>query len=128
MNNYDKEMQELFLRFMVTQPSLIKEFNEHLKTYTFDKPYGMAAKYITSSYNSFNKVPTEKQIESATGVKGIAPVQDIDARHVEWFRDEFETFLKHKSLDKLKLHTDLGRYITYCKHLRKINKKIDRSD
>ena len=60
------------------------------------------------SANKYNSIPTLEQLEAVNGIDlGNPFVEDVPAR-VNWFMDEFETFCRHKALEKAILDsTDL---------------------
>ena len=105
--NYNEEMQELFLRFMVSDGDIIARVNNIVQPYMFDRQFRNVVSFIKDHVNDYNSMPTTEQIEASTQVK-LEPVEDFNDRHVEWFMDEFETFCRHKALEKAILDsTDL---------------------
>ena len=105
--NYNEEMQELFLRFMVSDGDIIARVNNIVQPYMFDRQFRNVVSFIKDHVNDYNSMPTTEQIEASTQVK-LEPVEEFNDRHVEWFMDEFETFCRHKALEKAILDsTDL---------------------
>ena len=107
MMNYNEEMQELFLRFMVSDNDIIARVNSIVQPYMFDRQFRNAISFIKDHVQEYNSMPTIEQIEASANIK-LEKVEDFNARHVEWFMDEFETFCRHKALEKAILDsTDL---------------------
>jgi len=97
--NYNEEMQELFLRFMVSDNDIIARVNSIVQPYMFDRQFRNAITFIKEHVQEYNSMPTIEQIEASADIK-LEKVEDFNARHVEWFMDEFETFCRHKALEK----------------------------
>ena len=107
MMNYNEEMQELFLRFMVSDNDIIARVNSIVQPYMFDRQFRNAISFIKDHVQEYNSMPTIEQIEASADIK-LEKVEEFNARHVEWFMDEFETFCRHKALEKAILDsTDL---------------------
>jgi len=105
--NYNEEMQELFLRFMVSDNDIIARVNSIVQPYMFDRQFRNAVTFIKEHVQEYNSMPTIEQIEASANIK-LEKVEDFNSRHVEWFMDEFETFCRHKALEKAILDsTDL---------------------
>jgi len=105
--NYNEEMQELFLRFMVSDNDIIARVNSIVQPYMFDRQFRNAITFIKEHVQEYNSMPTIEQIEASADIK-LEKVEEFNARHVEWFMDEFETFCRHKALEKAILDsTDL---------------------
>ncbi len=107
MMNYNEDMQELFLRFMVSDNDIIARVNSIVQPYMFDRQFRNAVSFIKEHVQEYNSMPTIEQIEASADIK-LEKVEEFNARHVEWFMDEFETFCRHKALEKAILDsTDL---------------------
>ena len=105
--NYNEETQELFLRFMVSDNDIIARVNSIVQPYMFDRQFRNAVTFIKEHVQEYNSMPTIEQIEASANIK-LEKVEDFNSRHVEWFMDEFETFCRHKALEKAILDsTDL---------------------
>jgi len=105
--NYNEEVQELFLRFMVSDNDIIARVNSIVQPYMFDRQFRNAVTFIKEHVQEYNSMPTIEQIEASANIK-LEKVEDFNSRHVEWFMDEFETFCRHKALEKAILDsTDL---------------------
>ena len=107
MMNYNEDMQELFLRFMVSDNDIIARVNSIVQPYMFDRQFRNAVSFIKEHVQEYNSMPTIEQIEASAEIK-LEKVEEFNSRHVEWFMDEFETFCRHKALEKAILDsTDL---------------------
>jgi replicative DNA helicase len=65
----------------------------------FNIKYRSAVKLFQSHSTDFNSIPTPEQVSAASGVS-IEPIENITSDHHDWFLREFETFCRHKALEK----------------------------
>ena len=73
----------------------------------FNRKYREAVEFLKDHANKYNSIPTLEQLEAVNGID-LAPVEDVHESHMNWFMDEFETFCRHKALEKAILDsTDL---------------------
>jgi len=106
-NNYTTEIQELFLRFIVSDPELFVRVNTIVEPYMFDKKFQKAITFLQEHTTEYNAIPTIDQIEATTGLL-LERVDGISDNHTDWFLDSIERFCRHKALEKAILDsTDL---------------------
>jgi KaiC/GvpD/RAD55 family RecA-like ATPase len=92
---------------MVSDNDIIARVNSIVQPYMFDRQFRNAVSFIKEHVQEYNSMPTIEQIEASADIK-LEKVEEFNARHVEWFMDEFETFCRHKALEKAILDsTDL---------------------
>ena len=107
IKDYGEDIQELFLRFLVTDPDVFVRVNNIVEPYMFNRKYREAVEFLKDHANKYNSIPTLEQLEAVNGIE-LAPVEDVHESHMNWFMDEFETFCRHKALEKAILDsTDL---------------------
>ena len=106
-NNYTPELQELFLRFIVSDPELFVRVNTIVAPYMFDKKFQKTVTFLQEHTTEYNSIPTIDQIEATTGLF-LERVEGIGDNHTDWFLDSIERFCRHKALEKAILDsTDL---------------------
>lgn len=106
-NNYTTEIQELFLRFIVSDPELFVRVNTIVEPYMFDKKFQKTITFLQEHTTEYNAIPTIDQIEATTGLL-LERVDGISDNHTDWFLDSIERFCRHKALEKAILDsTDL---------------------
>lgn len=106
-NNYTPEIQELFLRFIVSDPELFVRVNTIVAPYMFDKKFQKTVTFLQEHTTEYNAIPTIDQIEATTGLF-LERVEGIGDNHTDWFLDSIERFCRHKALEKAILDsTDL---------------------
>ena len=96
---YTEEVQELFLRFLVSDPELFVRVNNIVQPYMFNKKFQDAVKFLKDHTTEYNSIPTIDQISATTNVD-LERVENITDNHIEWFLDSLETFCRHKALEK----------------------------
>ena len=107
IKEYGEDIQELFLRFLVTDPDVFVRVNNIVEPYMFNRKYREAVEFLKGHANKYNSIPTLEQLEAVNGLE-LKPVEDVHDSHMSWFMDEFETFCRHKALEKAILDsTDL---------------------
>ena len=107
IKDYGEDIQELFLRFLVTDPDVFVRVNNIVEPYMFNRKYREAVEFLKDHANKYSSIPTLEQLEAVNGIE-LKPVEDVHDSHMSWFMDEFETFCRHKALEKAILDsTDL---------------------
>lgn len=99
IQEYSKEIQELFLRMMVSDASLFTRVGNILKSDNFDKTLRPTVKFITDFSEKYTAIPDVNQIKATTGltIEVIPSLRDSD---VDWFMDSFEKFTKRQELER----------------------------
>ncbi len=112
VKNYSTDMQKLFVQFMLTEPQLFTRIMGIVDDRHFDREIRDVVKFLISYSNEYQTMPTVEQIKAETG-QIVELLKDIE-QHSEWFIDEFETFCRHKAIERAIVNSaDLleeGRY------------------
>jgi len=112
VKNYSTDMQKLFVQFMLTEPQLFTRIMGIVDDRHFDREIRDVVKFLISYSNEYQTMPTVEQIKAETG-QVVELLKDIE-QHSEWFIDEFETFCRHKAIERAIVNSaDLleeGRY------------------
>jgi len=96
---YTEEIQELFLRFIVSDPELFVRVNNIVEPYMFNKKFQSTVKFLKDHTTEYNSIPTIDQISATTSID-LERVDNINDNHIDWFLDSLETFCRHKALEK----------------------------
>ena len=99
LTNYNEETQELFLKFLISDPDLFARCQNIVKPEYFNIKYRSAVKLFQSHATDFNAIPTPEQVSAASGIT-LEPIPNVTSDHHEWFLKEFEIFCRHKALEK----------------------------
>ena len=112
VKNYSTDLQKLFIQFMVTNPELYTRIRGIIKPEYFDRSVRPVVKQLIDYSEDYSTLPDTAIIKAETG-QDIEKLDNI-TQHEEWFVDEFETFCRHKAIEKAIIDsTDLletGKY------------------
>lgn len=114
ITDYTKEIEDLFINFMVSKPDLFVRCKGILKSGYFDDKQNRDTIAFVENYSTdFTDIPALEQIKAVTG-KEIYLMPLEAEKHDQWFLREFERFCRHKALrDAILASPDLldkGRY------------------
>lgn len=114
INDYSKDVEDLFIDFMMSNPDLFVRCKGILRSDYFDDSQNRQAVAFIENYSTdFSSLPSVEQVRAVTN-KNINLMQTESIKHEEWFLREFERFCRHKALrDAILASPDLldqGRY------------------
>lgn len=114
ITDYSKDIEDLFINFMMSKPDLFVRCKGILKSQYFDDKQNRDTVAFIEGYSTdFSSIPALEQIKAVTG-KDIYMMELEAAKHDNWFLREFEKFCRHKALrDAILASPDLlddGRY------------------
>ena len=114
INDYSKEIEDIFISFMMSNKDLFVRCKGIIKSSYFDDRQNRDTVALIESYSTdFSKIPSLEQIKAITN-KDVM-IMEVDASvHEGWFLREFEKFCQHKALRDAILASpkrlDEGRY------------------
>jgi archaellum biogenesis ATPase FlaH len=96
---YNFDMQELFLRMMLTDAQLFTRVSNIMNSENFEKRLRPAAKFMVEFSEKYNAIPDAGQIQAATGInlEVVTGLRDSDC---DFFLDEFEKFTRRQELER----------------------------
>ena len=97
--DYNEELQKLYLEFLQADRELFVRCNAILNPEYFDRSLRNAVRFMQEHVEKYGDMPTLEQMK----VKGNVELQDLrdnTQAHQDWFLDEFEKFCRHKGLEK----------------------------
>lgn len=99
MNEFGREIQEVFLRMMLTDYTLYTRVSNIMNSENFDKALRPAVKFFVEFTEKYNSIPDPMQIKATTGItlESIQGLRDSDS---SWFLDTFEQFTKRQELER----------------------------
>lgn len=114
IDDYSKEIEDLFISFMMSKPDLFVRCKGILKSQYFDDKQNRDTVAFIEGYSvDFADIPSVHQIKAVTN-KDIFIMEVDAAKHDNWFLREFEKFCRHKALRDAILASpellDEGRY------------------
>ena len=98
ITEYTPQIQEMFLKFLVSDPDLFARCQNIVQARHFDRQFRTAVDLMMSHTKDHNTMPTLEQINSVGALK-LDIIPNVTPDHQNWFLDEFETFCRHKALE-----------------------------
>ena len=99
IKTYNEETQELFLRSLLSDPDLFARCQNIVEPEYFNLKYRSAVELFKSHSEKHNAIPTPEQVSAVAGTT-LEPIPNVTVDHHDWFLSEFETFCRHKALEK----------------------------
>jgi archaellum biogenesis ATPase FlaH len=113
INDYNIDVQKLFLDMMVTNAELYTRVMNIMNPANFDRRLRPVAEFIVEHTKKYNVMPEPVQIKATTDVS-IDRLEELDDGHYDWFLEEFESFTKRQELERAILksadHLEKGEY------------------
>ncbi len=114
INDYSKDIEDLFISFMMSNKDLFVRCKGIIKSSYFDDRQNRDTVAFIEGYSTdFSKIPSLEQIKAITK-KDILIMETDAVVHDGWFLREFEKFCQHKALRDAILASperlDEGRY------------------
>ena len=113
IEDYNIDVQTLFLRMMVTNAELYTRVMNIMNSENFDRRLRPVAEFIIDHTAKYNVMPEPIQIKATTGIS-IDNIEELDQGHYDWFLEEFEQFTKRQELERAILksadHLEKGEY------------------
>lgn len=97
--DYGHDIQKLYLEMMLADAETFVRCQSIFDHTLFDRKLQPAAEFINKHVTEFNTLPTFEIVKAATKVELESP-GTLNEQHLEWLMSEFETFTRHKSLER----------------------------
>jgi len=97
--DYGFDIQKIYLEMMMTDAESFVRCQTVFDDSVFDRRLQPAAKFLNDYVTEHNAMPTFDMLTAATGVELKDPGQ-LEPNHYDWLLQEFETFSRHKALEK----------------------------
>lgn len=97
--DYNDEVQNLFLQFLISEPDLFARSMAILNAEHWNRKFRPTVEFLKSHSENHNTLPMLEQIQAVGGTQ-LTPIENVTPEHQDWFLNEFETFCKHKALEK----------------------------
>jgi archaellum biogenesis ATPase FlaH len=95
---YNTELQQLYLEFLVSDHELFVRCNSILDESYFDRKLRDSVKFVREYADQYGSVPELNQIKAKTGLE-LQNIGKASVEHRKWFLDDFERFCRHKALE-----------------------------
>ena len=99
IKEYTDHVQELFIKFLISDADLFARCQNIIKPEFFNRKFKVTVELLKNHSEKYNSIPTLEQINAIGGLD-IEIIHNVTPDHQNWFMDEFETFCRHKALEK----------------------------
>jgi archaellum biogenesis ATPase FlaH len=97
--DYGYDIQKLYLELMLSDAETFVRCQSIFDHELFDRRLQTTAKFINDYVIEHNILPTYEIVNAATKSDFIKPT-DLREEHYDWLLQDFETFIKHKGLER----------------------------
>jgi archaellum biogenesis ATPase FlaH len=97
--DYGHDIQRVYLEMMMTDAESFVRCQAVFDPSAFDRRLQEPAKFLTNYVTEHNALPTFDMINAATQ-SDLKHPGDLQETHYDWLLSEFETFSRHKALEK----------------------------
>lgn len=97
--DYGYQIQKLYLEMMLSDSETFVRCQSIWDHTLFDRKLQDSAKFIKDYVTEYNTIPTPDIINAATNQTLNVPARMAD-EHYDWLLAEFETFIRHKGLER----------------------------
>jgi len=95
---YNVELQKLYLEFLTSDHELFVRCNSILNETYFHRSLRESVKFVREYVDDYGSVPENVQIKAKTGLE-LQVLGKAGEEHRKWFLDDFEKFCRHKALE-----------------------------
>ena len=99
IKNYDYEVQKLYLELMLADAEVFVRCQGIFDHTLFDRKLQDAAEFINEYAKGYNVLPDYEMVNASCRLELRRP-DDLKDGHMDWFMDEFESFTRHKALER----------------------------
>ena len=97
--DYGYDIQKLYLEMMLADASTFVRCQNIFDPSLFDRKLQQSAEFLLNYAKEHNVLPTADIINAATNSK-LAPAENLREEHFDWLLVDFETFIRHKGLER----------------------------
>ena len=97
--DYGYDIQKLYLEMMLADAATFSRCQSIFDHTLFDRKLQVSAEFINEYVKSHNVMPTQDIVNAATGASFKVDM-DLKDEHLDWLMNDFETFTRHKGLEK----------------------------
>jgi archaellum biogenesis ATPase FlaH len=97
--DYGYDIQKLYLEMMLSDAETFVRCQSIFDHELFDRKLQNTAKFINDYVVDHNVLPTYDIVNAATSTD-LKPATELREEHYDWLLSDFETFIRHKGLEK----------------------------
>ena len=99
MADYSFDVQKLYLEMLMADAESFARAQNIFNPNSFDRKLQPLAKFIKDYMEEYKVMPDVEQVNAKHDIK-LKTAKDLDPSHFNWLLDEFETFSRHKALER----------------------------
>ena len=99
IKDYDYDVQRLYLECLMADGESFVRCQSIFDPSLFDRKLQLAAEFLAEYVKTYNCLPDYNMVNS-TCKTSLKPPAELKDGQVEWLMDEFEQFVRHKSLER----------------------------
>ena len=99
MTEYTFDVQKLYLEMLLADAESFARAQNIFDPQSFDRKLQPTAKFIKDYMDEYKVMPEVEQVNAKHDIK-LKTAKDLDPSHFNWLLDEFETFSRHKALER----------------------------
>jgi archaellum biogenesis ATPase FlaH len=99
IKNYDYEVQKLYLELMLADAEVFVRCQGIFDHTLFDRKLQDAAEFVNEYAKNYNVLPDFDMVNANCRTDLKRP-EEIKDGHMDWLMDEFESFTRHKALER----------------------------
>ena len=97
--DYGYDIQKLYLEMMLSDAETFVRCQSIFDHELFDRKLQSTAKFVNDYVTDHSVLPTYDIVNAATGSK-LQRAEELKEEHYDWLLTDFETFIRHKGLEK----------------------------
>jgi archaellum biogenesis ATPase FlaH len=97
--DYGHDIQHLYLEMMLADAETFVRCSSIFDPTLFDRKLQQPAEFLKQFVSEHNSLPTVDMVNAATGAK-FKQLTDLNDEHLDWLLNDFETFVRHKGLER----------------------------
>ena len=97
--DYGYEIQKVYLEMMLADAGTFVRCQSIFDSTLFDRKLQAPAEFLNKYVSDNNVLPTSDILNAATG-SSLKPAENLREEHFEWLMSDFETFTRHKGLER----------------------------
>jgi len=98
-NDYGYDIQKLYLEMMLSDPETFVRCQSIFDPTLFDTKLVKSATFIDSYVRDHTILPTYEMVQASCNINLLHP-GELQEGHYDWLLSEFETFIRHKGLER----------------------------
>jgi KaiC/GvpD/RAD55 family RecA-like ATPase len=99
IKNYDYDVQKMYLELMLSDAETFVRCQSIFDHSLFDKKLQPAAEFILEYVKGYTVLPDYNMVNTSCRAN-LKPPSELKEGHTAWLIDEFEQFIRHKSLER----------------------------